>query len=162
MTDMAAIGISVSRINFSLSYSQGDYASFEGSIAIDEWMEHKGYAETYPALYLAVKDYGEFAGVSDRTNRRRWPRVSFDGNVVGNTNPEGIFAGLEQEAWDELVEDQYRSAGLEDEMQSEVEALCRKLYSDLRDEYEHLTSEQSFIESCECNEITFETEECEA
>jgi hypothetical protein len=162
MTDMAKIGISVSRINFSLSYSQGDYASFEGSIAVDEWMDHKSYDVTYPALYLAVKDYGEFAGVSDRTNRGCWPRVSFDGNVVGNTNPEGIFAGLEQEAWDELVEDQYRSAGLEDEMQSEVEALCRKLYSDLRDESEHLTSEQSFIESCECNEITFETEECEA
>jgi len=160
-TDMAKVGIDVQRIYFSLSYSQGDYASFEGQINVAEWMEHKGYDETYPALYLAVKDYGEFARVSDRS-RGGWPRVNFDGNVVGNTNPEGIFAGLEQDAWDELVYEQFSAAGLEGEMQSFVEDVCRKLYRDLRDEYEHLTSEESFIESCECNEITFETEECEA
>jgi hypothetical protein len=35
------------------------------------------------------------------------------------------------------------------------------LYRELRDEYEHLTSEESFIESCECNEITFEENEDE-
>jgi hypothetical protein len=38
---------------------------------------------------------------------------------------------------------------------------CSKLYRELRDEYEHLTSEESFIESCECNEITFEENEDE-
>jgi hypothetical protein len=160
--DAAAEGITVERIYFSLSYSQGDYASFEGQINVAEWMDAKGYDETYPALYLAVKDYGEYASVSDRTNRGGWPRVNFEGNVVGNTYAAGIFAGLEPEAWDSLVEDQFYEAGLEGELQSAVEALCRKLYSDLRDEYEHLTSEESFIESCECNDITFETEECEA
>jgi len=161
-TDASNEGIDVQRIYFSLSYSQGDYASFEGQINVAEWMEAKGYDETYPALYLAVKDYGEYASVSDRTNRGGWPRVNLDGNVVGNTNPEGIFAGLDQDAWDALVYEQFDAAGLEDEMQSFVEDVCRTLYRDLRDEYEHLTSEQSFIESCECNEITFETEECEA
>lgn len=160
-TDMANKGVSVSRIYFSLSYSQGDYASFEGSISVDEWMAHKGYDETYPALYLAALDYGEWATVSDRS-RGSWPRVNLDGNLAGNTDATGIFTGLDREAWDELVYEQFSSAGLEDEMQSFVEAECRKLYSDLRDEYEHLTSEESFIESCECNDITFETEECEA
>ena len=157
----AAKGVHVVQIGFGLSYSQGGYASFEGRISVPEWMEAKGYDETYPALYLAALDYGEFALVSDRS-RGSWPRVNLDGMVVGNTYPTGIFKHLEQEAWDELVEAQYSSAGLEDEMQSEVEALCRKLYSDLCDEYEHLSSEESFIESCECNEITFELEECEA
>lgn len=159
--DMANKGVSVSRMYFNLSYGQGDYASFEGSISVPEWMKAKGYDETYPALYQAAVDYGEWATVSNRS-RGSWPRVNLDGNVVGNTDPAGIFKHLDREAWDELVEDQYSSAGLEDEMQSFVEAECRKLYSDLRDEYEHLTSEQSFIESCECNEITFELEECEA
>jgi hypothetical protein len=161
-TDASNEGIDVQRIYFSLSYSQGDYASFEGQINVAEWMEAKGYDETYPALYLAAVDYGEYASVSDRTNRGGWPRVSLDGNVVGNTDPAGIFKQLDREAWDALVYEQCDAAGLEGEMQSTVEALCRTLYSDLRDEYEHLTSEQSFIESCECNEITFELEECEA
>lgn len=160
--DAASEGITVERIYFNLSYSQGDYASFEGQINVAEWMEAKGYDETYPALYLAIKDYGEYASVSDRTSRGGWPRVNFDGTCVGNTHAAGIFKHLDDEAWDELVGDQFHEASIEDELQSTVEALCRKLYRDLRDEYEHLTSEQSFIESCECNEITFETEECEA
>ena len=160
--DAAAEGISVERIYFSLSYSQGDYASFEGQINAAEWMQAKGYDETYPALYLAVIDYGEYASVSDRTNRGGWPRVSYEGTCVGNTHATGIFKHLDDEAWDELVCEQHDAAGLEDEMQSTVEAMCRQLYSDLRDEYEHLTSEESFIESCECNDVTFEIEECEA
>jgi hypothetical protein len=159
--DMADKGVIVSHIYFNLSYSQGDYASFEGSISVDEWMVHKGYDETYPALYLAAKDYCEFAHVADRS-RGSWPRVNLEGNLAGNTDPSGIFKHLDREAWDELVYEQFSAAGLEDEMQSFVEAECRKLYRDLREEYEHLTSEQSFIESCECNEITFEIEECEA
>jgi hypothetical protein len=160
-TDMALKGISVRRIWFNVSHCQSDYAAFEGSIAVDEWMVHKGYDVTYPALYLAVKDYCEFASVECRGRGGR-ARVSFEGYLVGNTPPTGIFAGLEPEAWDELIEEQYASAGLEDEMQSDVDAISDELYTDLRDEYEHLTSEESFIESCECNEITFEIEECEA
>jgi hypothetical protein len=158
---MGEKGVSVSRIYFSLSYSQGDYASFEGSISVDEWMAHKGYDNTYPALYLAAKDYGEFARVSSHNNRGSWPRVNLD-YLVGNTDPAGIFKHLDREAWDELVYEQFSAAGLEDEMQSFVEDECRQLYRDLRDEYEYLTSEESFIESCECNDVTFEIEECEA
>jgi hypothetical protein len=78
---------------------------------------------------------------------------------VGNTYAAGIFAGLESEAWDELIEDQYASAGLEKALQDYVDDVSRQLYRDLRAEYEHLSSEQSFIESCECNDITFEIEE---
>ena len=159
--NLALKGFTVKRIWFNVSYCQSDYAAFEGSIAVDEWMAHKGYDVTYPALYLAVKDYCEFADV-ECTGRGGNARVNFDGYVVGNTPPTGLFAGLEREAWDELVEEQFSAAGLEDEMQSDVDAECQELYTDLRDEYEHLTSEESFIESCECNDVTFEIEECEA
>ena len=159
--NLALKGFSVTRIWFSLSYGQGDYAAFEGGIAVDEWMAHKGYDVTYPALYLAAKDYCEFASVSSR-GRGGSARVNLEGNLVGNTPPTGVFAGLEQDAWDELVSEQYYMAGLEDEMQSDVDAECQELYTDLREEYEHLTSEESFIESCECNNVTFEIEECEA
>jgi hypothetical protein len=163
---LAPAGVRVDKIWFSLSYSQGDYATFEGSIMVWEWMEatkdgDQTLAEKYPALHLALADYGESATVTSY-NRSCGARVNLDGSVVGNTYPAGIFAGLEQEAWDELVEAQFYEAGLEQAMQDYVDDISRQLYRDLQDDYEHMTSEESFIESCECNDITFEIEECEA
>ncbi len=166
---MQAKGYEVTRIHFSLSYSQGDYASFDGRANVAEWMEahtdgDQTYAEKYPALYLAEQDYGEHATMYSRSDRSCWPTVSLDGYCIGNTYSAGVFSGLDSEAWDELVEEQFSDANLEHAMQEDANAECRQLYRDLQSEYEHLTSEESFIESCECNDITFEIEdeECEA
>jgi hypothetical protein len=163
---LAPAGVRVDKLWFSLSYSQGDYATFEGHIMVWEWMEatkdgDQTYADKYPALHLALADYGEDATVTTY-NRSCGARANLDGNVVGNTYPTGIFAGLDQDAWDALVEEQFYEAGLEQALQDYVDAISAELYTDLREEYEHLTSEESFIESCECNDITFEIEECEA
>lgn len=163
---LAPAGVRVDKLQFSLSYRQGDYATFEGRIDLARWMEatkdgEQTYEEKYPALFLAAQDYGDWASVDTRS-RDGGSRVNFDGNLVGNTYPAGIFSALEQEAWDELVEEQYGAAGIEQALQEYVDDISRQLYSDLQDEYEHLTSEESFIESCECNDITFEIEECEA
>jgi hypothetical protein len=158
-------GVRVERIEFRLSYSQGDYATFTGSIDVAMWMEAntyggQTYAERFPALYLSARDIGDDALVT--TWRQSNARVNYDGNLVGNTYPRGIFSALEQDAWDELIEEQYDMAGLEQALQDYVDNISAELYTDLREEYEHLTSEESFIESCECNDITFEIEECEA
>jgi hypothetical protein len=159
-------GVSNIKLHFSLSYSQGDYATFEGRIDVHKWMDvtkagELTYAEKYPALRLAIEDYGDYASVTTY-NRSCVARVNLDGGCIGNTYAAGIFAGLEAEAWDELVEEQYDEAGLEQALQDFVDDISQELYTDLRDEYEHLTSEESFIESCECNDVTFEIEECEA
>lgn len=169
---LSSAGVTVERLLFSLSYSQGDYATFEGRIMVWEWMEAtkdgpqndttQTYAEKYPALFLAAQDYGDWASVNT-WNRSCNARVTYDAHLVGNTGPEGVFSGLDQEAWDELVEEQYSASGLEQAMQDYVDDISRQLYRDLCAEYEHLTSEESFIESCECNDVTFEIEEeCEA
>jgi hypothetical protein len=164
-------GVRNIKLHFSLSYGQGDFATFVGSIDVHKWMDvtkdgpdTEGtltYAEKYPALRMAMEDYGDSASVSTY-NRDCVARVSLDGGCIGNTYAAGIFAGLESEAWDELVEEQYDEAGLEQALQDFVDDISQELYTDLRDEYEHLTSEESFIESCECNDVTFEIEECEA
>ena len=78
---------------------------------------------------------------------------------ANQTAPSGMFEGLEQEAWEELVDEQISDLNIEDGVLSFCEALARKLYTDLRDEYEHLTSEEMFIEHCEANEVTFEENE---
>lgn len=162
-SDMEKFGVSVEKIYFSVSCSQSDYASFEGTVDVGEWMEQnkegdQTYAEAYPALYLAVKDYGGCSTVSTGY-RDSWPSLNWDGACVGNTFPSGIFQHLEQEAWDELVEEQYRSADLEKMMQEWINDKCRELYNSLCEESEYLTSEEQFIESCECNEVTFEIED---
>jgi hypothetical protein len=159
-------GVRDVKLHFSLSYSQGDFATFEGRIDVHKWMDatkdgELTYAEKYPALRMAIEDYGDYASVTTY-NRNCVARVNLDGGCIGNTYAAGIFAGLEPEAWDELVEEQYYEAGLEQALQDYVDDVSQELYTDLRDEYEHLTSEESFIESCECNDITFEIEECEA
>jgi len=155
--DVRPFGVTIgpNDMHFSLSYSQGDYAAFTGRIDIAEYMQAKGWDVEYPALYLAVTDCGDYATVSDRWSGAR---VSYDGACIGNTYPDGVFKNLEQGAWDELIDEQYYAASLEDELQSYVDEVCNNLYRMLRDEYEHLTSEEAFIDSCECNEITFEIE----
>jgi len=157
MEDVRPFGVTIgpNQIHFSLGYSQSDYASFTGRIDIADYMQAKGWDVEYPALYLAVSDCGDYATVSDP---RSCSRVNYDGGCIGNTYPAGIFKSLDQEAWDDLVEEQYHAASLEDELQSYVDEICNDLYRTLRDEYEHLTNEKSFIESCECNEVTFEIE----
>lgn len=153
-------GVHVHRIAFALGYSQSDYAAFEGQIRVAEFMELKGYDVEYPALYLAVKDYGDRADVGS-SYRSSSGRVNWNADCLNNTNPEGVFSMLDEDAWHDLVDEQHSAAGLEGEMQSYVDEKCNTLYRDLQNEYEHLTSEESFIESCECNEITFEIEEAE-
>lgn len=156
--DVRPFGVTIGPhdVHFSVSHCQSDYAAFTGRIDVADFMQEKGWDETYPALYLAVSDCGDYATVSEM---RSYGRVHYDGACIGNTYPSGVFQHLEQDAWDELVEEQYYAAGLEDELQSYVDDACRNLYQRLRDEGDHLLSEESFIESCECNEITFEIEE---
>lgn len=167
-------GVRVDSIHFRLAYSQGDYATFSGYATLDEWMaackdgplteDTPTFAEKYPALYLAVRDYG--CQVKIETNHRSCgASVNMDYyGLYGNTSPSGIFQHLDQEAWDELVQAQLDASDIERELQAYVDSISHQLYRDLRDEYEHLTSEESFIESCECNDVTFELEdeECEA
>jgi hypothetical protein len=156
--DCAEYGVTVESIEFNLGYSQSDYAAFNGQIDVAEWMQAEGYDVEYPALYVAMGDYREYASI---TTSRGHTRVNLEYGVVGNTYPAGIFKHLDREAWDELITEQCDMANLEEAMQKWVSDRCSKLYRELRDEYEHLTSEESFIESCECNEVTFEENEDE-
>ena len=155
--DVRPFGVTIGSndMHFSIGYCQSDYAAFTGRIDVAEFMQEKGWDVEYPALYLAVKDCGDYATVG---YLRSSARVNYDGACIGNTYPAGVFKNLDQDAWDELIEEQFYGAGLDDELQSYVDEVCKDLYRRLRDEYEHLTSEESFIESCEINEITFEIE----
>ena len=151
--DCGKQGVRVDSIGFSGFYSQGDGAAFTGRVDVYQWMERKEQHITHPAAYLACKDDGSY--VSLEIVRSNNMRANLD-QWANQTAPSGMFKGLEQEAWEELVDEQISDLNLEDEVLSFCKELAEELYTNLRDEYEHLTSEEMFIEHCEANEITFE------
>jgi len=155
-TDCLALGVRVDDIEFSGFHSQGDGAAFSGRIAVYEWMEGKGFNVTHPAAYIACKDDGSYVRleIGSRNNMR----ANLE-EYAKQTAPSGIFAGLEQEAWEELVDEQISDLNIEDEVLNFCEGLANKLYKDLQVEYESLTSEEAFIDSCELNNVTFEESE---
>ncbi len=158
---MAAVGVRVEQIYFSLSYSQSDHAGFVGRVDISMWMHHnkydkdQTYAEAFPALYLATVQDGSYMRVTEG-NRSR-PDTDYH-CLHDYTVPDGIFQHLDEEAWEELVIDQEADADLESNIREWLRGQYQELYDDLRHEYDHLSSEESFIDSCECNEVTFEVE----
>ena len=145
-------GIWVDDIRFSLPGS----ATFSGRMDVAMFMERSGLAEQYPALYLAVKDDGSRGHVTCTRNNN--PSVSFD-SYARHTYPLGMFSGLDQQAWEELIDSQEAAVDLEKLMQEEAVDLSNELYTMLCNEEEYLTSEAAYIEYCEANDITFETEE---
>ena len=153
--EMKCEGIHVDNFYWDISYSQGDGANFDGHIQIDEWMEaNPQYMEQYQALYLACEQDGSYIAV--RTSHRGHNlQLSFNESWWG-TDPCGIFHLLDKDTWCELVEDQASASGIEDEIRSTCERFMKDLYYKLRDEYEETTSEDAFVESCNCNGVTFD------
>jgi len=155
--DCLALGVRVDSIGFSGFYSQGDGAAFTGQMYVYEWMEGKGYHITHPAAYLACKDDGSYVRI-ETYHRSNNMHTSLN-EYADQTAPSGIFAGLEQEAWEELVDEQIAELDFEGEVLTFCEGLAAQLYKDLEVEYEALTSEEAFIDACEFNEVTFEENE---
>ena len=147
------LGVRVDSTTFSGFCSQGDGAAFTGRVYVYEWMEQKGHHITHPAAYLGCKDDGSYVRLE--TGRSNNMRANIE-EYANQTAPSGIFAGLEQEAWEELVDEQISELSIEEEVLSFCNDLAQELYTNLRDEYYYLTSEAMFIEHCEANEITFE------
>ena len=148
--DMEPLGLRVDKIFFSLAYSQGAYAAVTGRLDMHKWMLAAGYGESHLALCLDAKEYGGYWSVSSRSSNIALGDANYE---PGNTYPAGIFSELPQGAWDELVRVQYESEDWGALATAWVRAKCEELYRMLRDEYEYLTSEDSFIEWSEANEV---------
>lgn len=149
-------GVRVDNIRFSGFYNQGDGATFDGQVDIPTYMELQGLHETYPALYLAVVDDGSRIGV--RQNHRGNMETCNYNMYANQTAPSGVFENLDQQAWEELIDEQEREADIEDNVLKFCKGLAAELYKDLEAEYEFLTSKKSFIENCDYNEVLFDIE----
>jgi hypothetical protein len=151
---MKAFGVAVTCIYFD-SYPW--HAKFDGRVDVKEWMQRLTLDEKYPALALAVEQDGSYVVVC----HGRFGNTFDLYEHVANTSPLGVFKHLEESAWEELLEAQLAEANIETAIETQCQEACRKLAQDLESEYEYLTSVGAFIESCECNDVTFnvETEE---
>ena len=150
--DCGPKGVWVQNIHFALP----GLAGFTGRIDVAVFMELSGLAERYPALYLAVKDDGSWSHVTCTRNNN--VSVSYD-SYANQTGPSGLFAGLDQQAWEELIESQEAEADLEAAMQKYCNDLSNELYTSLCEDEEYLTSEAAYLDHCEANDITFELAE---
>ena len=156
-------GVMIDEMFYDIGYSQGDYASFNGRVYLVEWMSHvecapgQTYAERYPALYIAAQQDGSYVQIKGEDSRRGW-RAEMIAHFQ-NSFPRGIFKHLMESDWDDLLEQQEDEAGLEYEVLKYCQAIGREMYETLRDEYDNITSEESFEQYCEWNEETFEVEE---
>lgn len=110
----------------------------------------------YPALYLAVKQDESWVKI-DANTRRRTHSLTVNSST-SYTIPHGLFAGLDEDTWQELVDTQWAQLDPERTVQEFLNDECYELGKSLQKEYDYLVSEESFIESCECNEVTFTLE----
>lgn len=139
-------GLIVNDIRFSGFWSQGDGAGFTGTIKLHTWMKFHGFDVDYPALFMAYEQ-DDTRALIDLSNRGYSQTV--DISAVGFTSPEGIFAGLDPDAWRDLVSEQELRFVADEKILDYVNDMSHKLYRDLEAEYTHLTSEESFIEFCD-------------
>jgi hypothetical protein len=149
--DMKEAGISVERIAFE-TYPRN--AMFDGHVDVSRFMQHLILDEQYPALALAVAQDGSYVTVRSG----RYGNAFNLNEHLYNTSPEGVFRYLDDQAWEELLDEQLSQSELETRIEEFCADACSRLARDLEADYDHITSEESFIESCECNEISFEIE----
>ena len=149
--DMTPLGLYVDTINFSLGYCQSDFASVTGTLDMHKWMQMVGYGESHLALTTDAKEYGAYWRCCQTHHGRAYSAdLRYE---PGNTRPSGIFSDLPQEAWDELVLEQFESEDWDRLATEWVRERCEELYRRLCAEYEYLTSEEQFIEQGEECEI---------
>ena len=149
--DVKPLGLYVDTIHFSLGYCQGDYASVTGTLDMHKWLQMAGYGESHLALTTDAKEYGAYWRCSQTHHGRAY--VDDLRYESGNTRPSGIFSDLPQQAWDELVLEQYESEDWDRLATYWLREQCDTLYRRLREEHEYLTSEEQFIEHGEECEV---------
>lgn len=159
--------LDIYEIQFSISYSQGDYAFFTGNVKLSKFLDEYDTDGDYFVLREAMKlaECAHYMRIT--TSWRRDVSASFehiewygfdewtdDGETV--VEGESVLAGMPYGEFHsicmELLGDLYGW------VKNVCEGLFDELYYDLRTDIEYQTSEEQFIERCECMDEKFEVE----
>jgi hypothetical protein len=155
-------GIDISELQYNIGFSQSDYACIVGRVVLADWMaavrvtpDGPTYAEAYPALYLACDIDGSTAALS--ASRHGSLRVDYN-EAWASTPACGVFVGLDDEDWDQLICEQELDAQLDTALRQYCESINKEVYRELVDAYEAQTSEEAFVEYCDSMELSFDVE----
>jgi len=145
------------KIEFQLSYSQGDGAAFQGSLFPSyntlKFLD-KHALNQYPMIRKLIVEGGTAVASWDTT-----PRDNL-GDITLNVDTFESVLGADHplaEVWDAELDKEIES--FEELVKEIVEGRCYKLYQNLRDEYEHLVSDEAVWESILANELDEEESE---
>lgn len=165
--DMNLHGIAVEKIEFDVSYSQGDYAFFSGWVT--NWrqlLESIGY--NCEALVLLADNAWKYRWESSGSYGRR----HYDTYLVAPESSEDLMFAYQYapQEWVDKSQDlrirswlavlnRYDFDQIEIEIKEALEGHFKDLYRRLRDEYEYLTSDEVVIEIIIANDWHLEGDE---
>lgn len=156
-------GFDVDEINFSGFYSQGDYASWNGSIRIADFLDahltpkHEDYTR-----YLILRDLIDDGWVQHRvsvSNKRSRVHVTYvDGpdDYTYRANADellthGMFKDTSVSHLGVQIGIEDLLSRLHDWMQEEANDFVRRCFKTLQEDYEYQTSPEQIAEACEAN-----------
>jgi hypothetical protein len=170
-------GFEIEDIRFSGFWSQGDGASWTGSVRIKEFLDYHLKEDNpkygrYFILQALIAENQDWVERYTNVNRRGFHYVhdnmmylesisifnleSLDADTEARLQEEGplqranVYQLYKGADIDYLIDD------LETWILEEAQAYARQIYDDLESEHEHLTSEESLIESAEANGWMFD------
>lgn len=146
--DLAELGVTANSVYWSGFWSQGDGACFDG------------YTHDMVKLCTTAEELKQFADIYElKEVSMSW--VSRDSYCHEHTLRFEVqdhrYAGDSDDDLTRMREKliQIETARVEELEKAVIEWIkdqCRKLYDDLEQEYEHLTSDEQILESLECND----------
>lgn len=160
-----ALGFDVDRIFYSGFYSQGDGASWSGTVDIRAWLDKHKQDDTHAHILSALIDDGWADTKLTICTRGRYSdersmycdsihvALALDSDPCITT--EGLFKGASVQGLFDVLGKDYVD-DLCDEVLEAARDYARDIYCNLRDEYEHLCSEEVIAELCDANEYLFD------
>jgi len=142
-------------ISYSGFWSQGDGASFTGTLDLRVFLEaHPNIRDNHLELYLLLIPYSGEPLASYSISLYRISHHYCHDKTIGLDWAVDDWYGEEEDSGylEKLME------GAEDDVLSQCRDYMKELYSDLEDEWEYLTSEEALLEAIEANDWVFTIE----
>ena len=167
---MAAIGFEVTNTRFSGFWSQGDGASFEGTICDPlKFFEHTGFDSGYPQLYRIIKAGGFFTlsihstGRYVHSNTMLTSDFEFDDwrTLTYPTDTDRVREAVVEKLQQLLYKEFRESSRIEDEFLEYMRDKADELYRELGAEYDFLTNDDEVWEAIIANELDEDEDENE-
>jgi hypothetical protein len=160
-------GFDINDIYFSGFCSQGDGASWTGQVDVMQYVAYhwkdiplrveimQALEEEMTQTRLDVKSRGQYC--HDKTMHMEEVQKEDDEGGDGVRCPGSAFHGAQPaNLWEALGYNDPELPEFNAEILEAAQAYAREIYEALKEEYEHLTSDEYIAENCEANDYRFD------